>query len=603
MSRPARAAPGLAGRRNKLLGYAVIMGLLGVLSLLAFLTVRAEVNRSAESAERSAVNLVNSHLSLADALYGKLATASLRVLKAATQQMGPAQIRGRPSVAGKEVPGLLFGETSMVGNFDLVDRVAGLMGGTTTLFVRDGENFVRVATNVKKADGSRAVGTLLDPAGAAMTAIRQGRSFTGVVEILQKPYYTAYEPITTGSGEVVGIWYAGYPIDSLDALREEVTAVRILEHGFAAVLDASGRLMFQSGAVSAEACAALISEAADAGGTADAVVRGYRIHRQSFPGWRFVIISATYQPDLNAQTLQLLWKFLGLMAVIFGLTLYVFRRLYGTLESITGVIGNLMHTSHSLDATSSQLAQASQMLSSGATEQAASVEQTSASLEEISSMIRSTADNAEQAKLLAAQTRIVVAGGSQTMVQMTEAIARIDSSSAQVAKIVKNIDEIAFQTNILALNAAVEAARAGEAGAGFAVVADEVRSLAQRSAAAARETAEKVAEAIVSSRLGSQGTVNLQESLAQITAKAAATDVLVGQIATAAREQSLGIEQINAAIRQMDRVSQGNAANAEQSAEAAQQIDAHADLLNTLVGKLRGLVGGGVAQRTRQLRA
>ena len=147
---------------------------------------------------------------------------------------------------------------------------------------------------------------------------------------------------------------------------------------------------------------------------------------------------------------------------------------------------------------------ASQTLASGASEQAASVEETSASLEEISSMIRSTADNAEKAKALAGEAHAVAQTGSRTMVEMTQAMAAIDTSSAEVAKIVKNIDEIAFQTNILALNAAVEAARAGEAGAGFAVVADEVRSLAQRSAAAAKETADKIEAAIASSRNGSQ---------------------------------------------------------------------------------------------------
>src|SRR6478672_5344299 len=158
---------------------------------------------------------------------------------------------------------------------------------------------------------------------------------------------------------------------------------------------------------------------------------------------------------------------------------------------------------------------ASQNLASGASEQAASVEETSTSLEEMSSMIRATAENAEK---LASDARSVAATGSITMAEMTHAMAAIDSSSAEVAKIVKNIDEIAFQTNILALNAAVEAARAGEAGAGFAVVADEVRSLAQRSAAAAKETADKIEAAIVNSR-GSQCTAKVEDSLTQIAEK------------------------------------------------------------------------------------
>ena len=214
---------------------------------------------------------------------------------------------------------------------------------------------------------------------------------------------------------------------------------------------------------------------------------------------------------------------------------------------------------------------------------------------QMSSMIRATAENAEKAKELAAEARSVAATGSMTMAEMTHAMAAIDSSSAEVAKIVKNIDEIAFQTNILALNAAVEAARAGEAGAGFAVVADEVRSLAQRSAAAAKETADKIEAAIANSRKGSQCTAKVEESLTQIADKVNSTDSLVSEIATAAREQAQGIEQINVAIAQMDKVSQSNSASAEESASAAEELDAQAETLKDLVAKLRLLVDGKAA--------
>jgi methyl-accepting chemotaxis protein len=256
--------------------------------------------------------------------------------------------------------------------------------------------------------------------------------------------------------------------------------------------------------------------------------------------------------------------------------------------------GNLDQGATQTASAARQVSAASQTLSSGASEQAASVEETSASLEEISSMIRSTADNAEKAKTLAGEAHAVAQAGSRTMVEMTQAMAAIDTSSAEVAKIVKNIDEIAFQTNILALNAAVEAARAGEAGAGFAVVADEVRSLAQRSAAAAKETAEKIEAAIASSRNGSVSCAKVGESLAQIATKVSSTDALVGEIATAAREQAQGIEQINTAITQMDQVTQSNSASAEESASAAEELDAQAASLKDMVGKLRELVGGAI---------
>ena len=272
-----------------------------------------------------------------------------------------------------------------------------------------------------------------------------------------------------------------------------------------------------------------------------------------------------------------------------ALAWFVIRSTNRALNSITA---NLDRGAVQTAAAARQVSMASQTLASGASQQASSVEETSTSLEEMSSMIRATAENAEKAKGLASESRSMADMGSKTMSEMTSAMAAIDASSAEVAKIVKNIDEIAFQTNILALNAAVEAARAGEAGAGFAVVADEVRSLAQRSAAAAKETAQKIEVAIANSRKGSQCTTKVEESLVQIAEKVTSTDALIADIATAAREQAQGIEQINVAIAQLDKVSQSNSASAEESASAAEELDAQAETLKDQVTKLRQLVGG-----------
>src|SRR5580765_2916708 len=239
---------------------------------------------------------------------------------------------------------------------------------------------------------------------------------------------------------------------------------------------------------------------------------------------------------------QLIRLALAVALVVAGLLSW--QIMHSTNRVLRDIAGNLDQGATQTASAACQVSAASQTLSSGASEQAASVEETSASLEEISSMIRSTADNAEKAKALAGEAHAVAQAGSRTMVEMTQAMAAIDNSSAEVAKIVKNIDEIACQTNILALNAAVEAARAGEAGAGFAVVADEVRSLAQRSAAAAKETAEKIEAAIASSRNGTQSCNKVRESLAQITDKVSCTDSLVGEIVTSSNEQGSSIGQV-----------------------------------------------------------
>lgn len=237
-----------------------------------------------------------------------------------------------------------------------------------------------------------------------------------------------------------------------------------------------------------------------------------------------------------------------------------------------------------------QLSSASSALASGCSEQSASVTETSASLEEISAMIRSTADNALKAKEFAGQARQAAQAGTATMEEMTTAMQSIESSGNDVAKIVKNIDEIAFQTNILALNAAVEAARAGEAGAGFAVVADEVRSLAQRSAAAAKETADKIAIAIASTARGARCSANVGEALERIMERVASADVLAAEIAAAAKEQAQGIKQIGVAMLQIDKVTQANAAGAEQTSSAAEQLTDQASVLRDNVHHLRALV-------------
>lgn len=259
---------------------------------------------------------------------------------------------------------------------------------------------------------------------------------------------------------------------------------------------------------------------------------------------------------------------------------------------LTSLSSALNDGSNQVAAASSQVSASSQSLAEGASEQAASLEETSASLEEMSSMTKRNSESAETAKDLATQTRVAADTGAADMQQMTSAMDAIKSSSNNIAKIIKTIDEIAFQTNILALNAAVEAARAGEAGMGFAVVADEVRNLAQRSAQAAKETAEKIEDSIRKSEQGVQISGKVALSLSEIVQKARKVDELVGEIAGASREQTQGIQQVNIAVTQMDKVTQANAANAEESASASEELNAQASTLKEAVQELVRLVGG-----------
>ncbi|MBF0499051.1 MAG: hypothetical protein HQM09_02865 [Candidatus Riflebacteria bacterium] len=278
------------------------------------------------------------------------------------------------------------------------------------------------------------------------------------------------------------------------------------------------------------------------------------------------------------------------IALLIAIGFFYFNH-YTIVTPLLASLGNIEGVANQIVTSAGELTKASQSLADGSSEQAASVEETSASLEEVATMTRQNADGSDAAKTLANQTRVAAETGSADMQSMNAAMDAIKISSDSIAKIIKTIDEIAFQTNILALNAAVEAARAGEAGKGFAVVADEVRSLAQRSAQAARETAGKIADSIQRSEQGVQISNKVGISLQEIVSKAREVDELVAKIAAASREQSQGIDQVNIAVNQIDKVTQSSAANSEKTANAASEMNSQSISLKDALVELKKLIG------------
>lgn len=268
------------------------------------------------------------------------------------------------------------------------------------------------------------------------------------------------------------------------------------------------------------------------------------------------------------------------------------RALDSMVEQLNVILGEVNRAVSQVAAGSTQISQASQSLSSGATESAASLEEITASIGQIGSQARGNAENASQANGLAVSARSSAEKGNGAVTEMLEAMKAVQDSGAQIAKVVKMIDDIAFQTNILSLNAAVEAARAGRHGRGFAVVADAVRNLANRSANAAKDTAELVDSTIKRIQESHQIASRTAESLGEIVTNSVKVADLVGEIAAASNEQAQGVAQINQGLTQINQVTQQNTANAEETAAAAEELSTQSVELQRLMSRFKLKMNG-----------
>lgn len=291
---------------------------------------------------------------------------------------------------------------------------------------------------------------------------------------------------------------------------------------------------------------------------------------------------------------------IGIVAFILNLSL-ITRNLR---KPLNRVIGDLNQIADQVSAASGELSSSSQQTAERASEQAAAIEETSSSLEEMSSMTKQNADNARQADALSGETKATADSCSNIMQEMAAAIGQVSEASQETQKIVKTIDEIAFQTNLLALNAAVEAARAGEAGSGFAVVADEVRNLAMRAADAAKNTTAQIEN--ISGKINEAMDMVFKtiDEFAKVDENTGKVNELLAEIAAASNEQSQGIEQVNVAVAEMDKVVQQNSASTEESASASEELYAQADKMKGVLNELMLLLSQGANQtggvRTRR---
>jgi len=317
-------------------------------------------------------------------------------------------------------------------------------------------------------------------------------------------------------------------------------------------------------------------------------------------GWNLCVTQDTDDFLSTAHHIRNMILIVGIIALILTATaIFFFAR--GISRPITMAVHVLNEASAQVASASTQVASTSLSLAEGAAEQASALEETSSSLEEMASMTCRNADNTSEADAIMKDSSRVITQSSESMRELTESMKDILKTSEETHKIIKTIDEIAFKTNLLALNAAVEAARAGEAGAGFAVVANEVRNLALRAADAAKNTAELIEGSDKKIKDSYELVSHTNRSFSEVAGYAEKVGQLVAEISAASHEQSQGVSQINLAVTEMDKVTQSNAVHAEESATAAEQMNAQSEQMLGIVKKLMIVIDGSSNGNARKL--
>jgi methyl-accepting chemotaxis protein len=325
-------------------------------------------------------------------------------------------------------------------------------------------------------------------------------------------------------------------------------------------------------------------------GRTDALRTSLRQGKESFSGDLQGELSAIRSRSARQRWVDLLLVAVTLAIACLIVSLTIRRSITSVLKQ---AVAELREAAAQTSTAASEISNSAQSLAEGSSQQAASLEEVSASGEQITAMTTKNADHSRTAAEQMSITASQVAEANARLTEMMDSMNDIDASSVKVSKIIQAIDEIAFQTNILALNAAVEAARAGEAGMGFAVVADEVRNLAQRCAEAARSTTTLIEESLSKTKAGKARLDRVAETIRSVTVTSGQVKTLVDEIRVASEEQARGMQEVSGSLNQMERITQRNAAGAEESASAAAGLSSQSQSLETVISHLVAMVEGG----------
>ncbi len=539
--------------------------------------------------------------------------------------------------------GVLSGVTAekiaALADHDLVDRTAETISGVATVFDKQGADYVRISTNVKKENGERAVGTKLAADHPAQAYLARGEAYYGPAVLFGRDFITGYFPVKNAAGANVGMLFIGIPTEvyfkKINDLQYLILAIGVgvmLLFGclaYLAIRASISPLRKLTGSVQTISTGNLdidvpyLEKQNEFGGIARALAvfrenalskrrmesesenrrletDAERAHRDAekkdldrqidFAVSELAAgLGRLSQGDLSRQIETPFTGRLEQLRVDFN----------GSIVRLQDTLGNIRDNAMAIQRNGTQMRSSADALSKRTEAQAASLEETAAAVEEITVTVKSSAGRAHETNRAVAETKKSADSSGVVVSSAIAAMGRIEEASRQIEQIIEVIDEIAFQTNLLALNAGIEAARAGDAGKGFAVVAQEVRELAQRSAGAAREIKDLINKSTNEVATGSRLVQETGAVLASISTQIVAISQHVEMIATASSDQSAALSEVNGSVNQMDQMTQQNAAMVEQTTQSSRQLANEADTLMHLVEQFRLNAATAAPQRSR----